>query len=82
MPTLPSYRSKQIIKWSRLAQVLALTHEDSSFTEQLPYLAARLAPIQVLECFGRAAKREPPCKTEECVFYWWKEPGVFHMTPT
>ena len=55
------------------AQVLVLTHEDATWTEQLPYMAARCAPVQVLECFGRAAKRKSPCGTEECVFNWWKD---------
>ena len=55
------------------AQVLVLTHEDATWTEQLPYMASRCAPVQVVECFGRAARREPPCPTEECVFNWWKE---------
>ena len=50
-----------------------LTHEDATWTEQLPYMAARCAPVQVVECFGRAARRSPPCATEHCVFNWWKE---------
>ena len=55
------------------AQVLVLTHEDATWTEQLPYMAARCAPVQVVECFGRAARREPKCSTEHCVFNWWEE---------
>ena len=62
-------------------QVLVLTHEDATYTEQLPYMAARCAPVQVIECFGRAAKRDPPCRTEECVFNWWKELSLMHYKP-
>ena len=55
-----------------LPKVLVLSHEDASRTEQLPYMAARCAPVQVVEFFGRAAKRSPPCRPHECVFNWWK----------
>ena len=60
------------------AQVLVLTHEDATWTEQMPYMAARCAPVQVVECYGRAAKRDPPCKPEECVCNWWKELSGVH----
>ena len=49
-----------------------LSHEDASRTEKMPYMAARCAPVQVVEFFGRAAKRCPPCHPHECVFNWWK----------
>ena len=55
-------------------QVLVLSHEDATRTEQLPYLRVRMRPMQVLEFLGRAARRDPPCETQHCVFWWWKEP--------
>ena len=60
-----------------VAQVLVLTHEDAGLTEQLPYMAARCSPIQVVEFFGRSANRDPPCESQHCVFNWWKEPCVY-----
>ena len=60
------------------AQVLVLTPEDATWTEQMPYMAARCAPVQVLECYARAAKRDPPCRPEECVYNWWKELSGVH----
>ena len=54
-------------------QVLVLQHEDSDPTEWLPYLSVLFSPVQVIEFWGRAAKRDPPCKPEECVYHWWKE---------
>ena len=59
---------------SCIVQVLVLSHEDATRTEQLPYLRVRLRPIPVLDFFGRAAKRDPPCHPRHCVWYWWKEP--------
>ena len=59
---------------SCIVQVLVLSHEDATRTEQLPYLRVRLRPMQVLDFFGRAANRDPPCHTHHCVWYWWKEP--------
>ena len=54
-------------------QVLSLQHEDSTPTEWLPYLGVIFSPVQVLEFWGRAAKRDPPCRKDQAVFYWWKE---------
>ena len=54
-------------------QVLSLQHEDSTPTEWLPYLGVIFSPVQVLEFWGRAAKRDPPCRSDEAVFYSWKE---------
>ena len=62
-------------------EVLVLTHEDASVTEQLPYMAARCAPVQVMEFHGRAAKRQPACKPEESVFYWWKDTPIWGPGP-
>ena len=54
-------------------QVLALQHEDSAETEWMPYLSTLFSPVQVIEFWGRAARRDPPCKPEACVWHWWKE---------
>ena len=53
--------------------MLVLQHEDSNKTEWLPYLSTLFSPVQVIEFWGRAAKRDPPCKPEACVWHWWKE---------
>ena len=53
--------------------MLVLQHEDAQETEWLPYLSTLFSPVQVIEFWGRAATRDPPCKPEECVFHWWKE---------
>ena len=55
------------------SQVLVLNHEDASDTEKMPYLSVLFSPVQVVEFYGRAAKREPKCKPEEAVWHWWKE---------
>jgi len=54
-------------------QVLVLTHELATTAERMPYLAVRLAPIQVVECFGRAAAQYPRCRREHAVWSWWQE---------
>ena len=53
--------------------MLVLQHEDATETEWLPYMSMLCSPMQVIEFWGRAAKRDPPCKPEECVWHWWKE---------
>ena len=60
--------------WGVIAlKVLVLTHELASATEKMPYLAVRLAPIQVVECFGRAAEKPPRCPRHHAVWSWWQE---------
>lgn len=54
-------------------KVMVITHEDASEEETMPYLGTRLFPMVVKEFFGRAAKREPPCKAQHCVWHWWKD---------
>ena len=68
-------RSDSLCRYTHifLIQVLVLQHEDSQPTEWLPYLSVLFSPVQVMEFWGRAAKREPPCKPEACVWHWWKE---------
>ena len=59
-------------------EALVLTHEDATIEEKLPYLAQRLQPLTILECFGRARTRHPPCPAEQAVFHWWKDtPRVY-----
>ena len=48
-----------------LLQVLVLQHEDAKETEWLPYLSTLFSPVQVIEFWARASKRDPPCKPEE-----------------
>ena len=56
-----------------VSQVLALNHEDSGPTEWLPYLSVLCSPVQVVEFWGRAAKRDPPCRPDKAVWHWWKQ---------
>jgi hypothetical protein len=37
------------------------------------YLATQLSPLRPMISFGRAARADPVCKPEECVWYWWKD---------
>ena len=76
-----AFQSPGVVAISREchSQVSVLSHEDASVTEQLPYMASRCAPVQVLEFFGRAAKRRPPRKPHECVFNWWKDRCDFQL---
>ena len=52
---------------------MVLAHEDATDEENLPYLAIHCHPMVVKESFGRAAKREPPCPTSDCIGWWWKD---------
>ena len=58
-------------------QALVLTHEGASQVEQLPYLSVMLAPIPVLDFYGRCATRDPPCHKNHAVFYWWQDSQNF-----
>ena len=51
----------------------ALTHEDATDEEKMPYLAIRCRPMVVKEFFGRAAKKDPPCPISYCIWWWWKD---------
>jgi len=66
-------QSRHAETWQSHGQVMVLTHEDASPEEKLPYMALRCHPLVVKEFFGRAAKRNPPCKPEECIWWWWKD---------
>ena len=58
---------------SRMQKAIVLSHEDAALPCTVPYLAARLRPLPVMEVLGRSAKREPKCKPLEAVYYFWKE---------
>ena len=54
-------------------QVLALTHENATAEERMPYLSWLFYPIPVFNLVGRSANMHPPCKKNECVWYAWKD---------
>jgi hypothetical protein len=54
-------------------QAFILSHELSDKKDMDTYLARQLSPLRPMISFGRAAKADPVCKPEECVWYWWKD---------
>ena len=56
-----------------MPEVLVLTHELASIDETMPYHAVALAPMPVVEFWGRARALPPQCSRETSVFHWWKE---------
>ena len=56
-----------------MIQVLVLQHDDAPPTEWMPYLRALFSPVPVIEFWGQAARRVPPCLPDLCVWHWWKE---------
>ena len=54
-------------------QVVVLTHEKASVEETMPYASYAFAPIPVVGIYGRSYKAEPQCRTEESVYYGWKD---------
>ena len=61
-----------------LDTALVLVHEAMPLEDYSTYLNEVLWPVRVLLCVGRSATLDPPCKKQECVFYWWKvQPFIF-----
>ena len=58
---------------SPMQEAIVLSHEDAALPCTVPYLAARLRPLPVMEVLGRSATREPKCPPREAVYYFWKE---------
>ena len=54
-------------------EVLALTHENATAEERMPYLSWLFDPVPVFNLVGRSANMTPPCKKNVCVWYAWKE---------
>ncbi len=54
-------------------QAFILSHELTPKDDMDTYLARQLSPLRPMISFGRAAKADPVCKSEECVWYWWKD---------
>ena len=54
-------------------QAFILSHELTPKNDMDTYLARQLSPLRPMISFGRAAKADPVCKPEECVWYWWKD---------
>jgi hypothetical protein len=54
-------------------QAFILSHELTPKNQMDTYLARQLSPLRPMISFGRAAKADPVCKPEECVWYWWKD---------
>ncbi len=86
-PPLPVFlggsRGLPLTVWLNITEVCVLTHEDATAVEQFPYLSLRARPLEVIEFWGRASKRSPPCPTDHCVFNWWQarpHPPLFLKT--
>jgi hypothetical protein len=60
-------------------QAFILSHEMSEPKDMDTYLARTLSPLRPMISFGRAAKAQPECKPDECVWYWWKD--IYGMQP-
>ena len=54
-------------------QVLLLTHTEPSAHETLPYAAHFFSPIPVIAFYVGGYKEEPTWKSEESVWYAWKD---------
>ena len=54
-------------------EVLALTHENATAEERMPYLSWLFNPVPVHNLVGRSANMFPLCKKHECVWYAWKD---------
>ena len=52
---------------------MALTHENATAEERMPYLSWLFDPVPVFNLVGRSADMFPPCKKHECVWYAWKD---------
>jgi hypothetical protein len=55
------------------SQVLVMTHELSKPEMFSDYLAKVLSPAPVLLVLGRSKDAFPPCKSDECMWYAWKD---------
>ena len=62
-----------IYVWSTGIEVLALTHENATAEERMPYLSWLFNPVPVHNLVGRSANMSPPCKKHECVWFAWKD---------
>ena len=63
-------------------QVMVLSHEDATVTEQMPYMAIRCQPMQVVEFWGRAAKRAPPLQAGGGGLLLVEGPAKVKFSPT
>jgi len=52
-----------------------LTHEDATDVAKEPYMSMRFRPLQAVEMLGRSKNRDPPCPSDQCVYWWWKDRG-------
>ena len=50
-----------------------MVHEALDLPAHMPYHAARLRPMPVLEICGRTRDYQPKCQNEESVWAWWKD---------
>jgi len=50
-----------------------MCHEAIDVACCMPYHAARLRPLPVLEIMGRTRDLAPVCKNEESVWCWWQD---------
>jgi hypothetical protein len=75
--SLPPAQSKNGLILFRFSvchvQAFILSHELTPEEEMSTCLARQLSPLRPMISFGRAAKADPVCKPEECVWYWWKD---------
>ena len=55
-----------------MVEVLALTHENATREERMPYLCWLFSPVPVLNLVGRSAIMNPACNKVHCVWYAWK----------
>ena len=57
--------------------MLVLSHENASYEERAPYLAAKWDPMPIVVVYGRCATLQPTVLREQSVWYGWRD----HILP-
>ena len=57
--------------------MLVLDHFDSDLSEQMPAFGPRCFPVVPQIFLGRSARSHPPCKPQDCVYCWYRDPTPF-----
>ena len=61
-------------------QALLLSHEGATGHDLEPYFQHVVKPLVPLVLYGRFAKRDPPCREQECVYYFWRGRRCFQVS--
>ncbi len=61
-------------------QALLLSHEGATVHDLEPYFQHVVKPLVPLVLYGRFAKRDPPCREQECVYYFWRGRRCFQVS--